>query len=78
MKFCVKLTSGGNHGHQLKDYIGGILFGRIFGLEFMKTKSKYLEFTGINRIGIDYNLIDNVKRLCYNYTIKGPYWGGFD
>ena len=78
MKFKVTLSTKGNHGHQLKDAIGGILFSRISGSELTKFQSKYLDFSGINRIGEKRRLIDSAKLLGSGFSINGPYWDGFD
>ena len=78
MRFKVTLSTKGNHGHQLKDAIGGILFGRISGWELTNFQSEYLAFSGINRIGSKMRLIDRAMLLGSAYSINGPYWEGFD
>ncbi|HAS34890.1 MAG TPA: hypothetical protein DCS15_00280 [Flavobacteriales bacterium] len=77
MKFRAQLTAKGNRGHQLKDSIVGILFGRIAGWELTKIQSEYLAFTGISRIGQDMTLIDTVKVVGSGHFIDDPYWEGF-
>ena len=77
MKFRAQLTTKGNRGHQLKDAIGGLLFGRIAGWGLTKIQSEYLAFTGISRIGQDKTLINTVKGVGSGHFIDSPYWEGF-
>ena len=43
----VRPTTGGNHGHQLKDFIGGMTIARLFGFTYAHSYHHYLAFTGI-------------------------------
>ena len=36
MDFTI-FTSGGNHGHQLKDALGGLTIGRLFNLNYVQS-----------------------------------------
>jgi|GEM_PF-6297536 len=77
-KYTIEFTSGGNHGHQLKDYFGGRTVGELFGLEYRATKHKYLRDFGVEK---------NVKSIpiwkrrflfrCI-VPVQGPNWDGFD
>jgi hypothetical protein len=69
----VRNTSGGNHGHQLKDLIGGIAVARFFGFKYLHTYYPYLEFFGLgygeDSVGTTPDDIDYIK-------LSGPFWNG--
>ena len=47
MDFTIEFNSGGNHGHQLKDALGGITIGHLFNLNYVHRPYPYLDFFGI-------------------------------
>lgn len=66
-------TSGGFHGHQLKDLIGGYTIAKVFGFKYVHTYYPYLEFFGI---GFGETLINDLDEEI-NYTrVGGPFWNG--
>ena len=46
MDFTIEFTSGGNHGHQLKDALGGLTIRRLFNLNYVHTPYSYLDYFG--------------------------------
>lgn len=78
MDFTIEFTSGGNHGHQLKDALGGLTIGRLFDLNYVHTPYEYLDFFGI---GYTYKQIKKEERQGMYKHIKrvsGPLWCGID
>ena len=47
MDFTIEFNSGGNHGHQLKDALGGFTIGYLLNLNYIHTPHSYLDFFGI-------------------------------
>jgi len=77
-KYTIEFNSGGNHGHQLKDYLGGRTIGELYNLEYIATPYKYLSSFGV----VDPNKkLSKWKRLLHFKKIirvNGPNWDGFD
>lgn len=69
----VRNTSGGNHGHQLKDLIGGITIAKVFGFEYVHTYYPYLEFFGL---GYGEKKVDELPEDLDYIKIGGPFWNG--
>lgn len=78
MDFTIEFTSGGNHGHQLKDALGGLTIGRLFNLNYIHTPYSYLDYFGL---GYKYPVIEKENRkLKYDTIVRveGPLWSGID
>lgn len=78
MDFTIEFTSGGNHGHQLKDAIGGLTIGRLFNLNYIHTPYSYLDYFGL---GYKYPVIEKENRKLHYETIvhvEGPLWSGIE
>lgn len=78
MDFTIEFTSGGNHGHQLKDALGGLTIGRLFNLNYIHTPYNYLDFFAL---GYNSPVIAKEDRLQYYDTIvrvEGPLWSGIE
>lgn len=78
MDFTIEFTSGGNHGHQLKDALGGLTIGRLFNLNYVYTPYAYLDYFGL---GYNYPVVEKSDRkLKYKKIIRveGPLWCGID
>jgi hypothetical protein len=78
MDFTIEYTSGGNHGHQLKDALGGLTIGRLFDLNYVHTPYGYLDYFGI---GYNQPVIE-VKERDSKYKnivrVEGPLWCGIE
>jgi hypothetical protein len=78
MDFTIEFTSGGNHGHQLKDALGALTIGRLFNLDYVHTPYNYLDFFGL---GFKYPAIEKADRQ-FKYKkivrVEGPLWCGID
>lgn len=78
MDFTIEFTSGGNHGHQLKDALGGLTIGRLMNLNFVHTPYSYLEYFGF---GYNCPVVEKSERQSRYKKIvrvKGPLWCGID
>ena len=78
MDFTIEFTSGGNHGHQLKDALGAMTIGRLFDMNYIHTPYEYLDFFGI---GYDYPIVEKTERKSkYKNIIRveGPLWSGIE
>lgn len=78
MDFTIEFTSGGNHGHQLKDALGGLTIGRLFNLNYVHTPYSYLDYFGL---GYKCPVVEKTDReLKYDTIvhIEGPLWCGID
>lgn len=77
MDFTITFNSGGNHGHQLKDALGGLTIGHLFNLNYVHTPYEYLDFFGI---GYNYPTISSewIEKADYKdiILISGPLWDG--
>jgi len=74
IKLTVKNTSGGLHGHQLKDLLGGMAIAKVFGFNYVHTPYDYLEFFGI---GFKENIVSKRDRfLTKKIKVRGPKWDG--
>ena len=77
MDFTIEFNSGGNHGHQLKDALGGLTIGYLLNLNYVHTPYSYLDFFGI---GYQQPILKK-WHLVFKYTkikrISGPFWNGF-
>ena len=78
MDFTIEFNSGGNHGHQLKDALGGLTIGHLFNLNYVHRPYPYLDFFGI---GHKYPTLKKWHHI-FKYTeikrVSGPFWNGFD
>ena len=78
MDFTIEFTSGGNHGHQLKDALGGLTIGRLFNLDYVHTPYEYLDYFGL---GYNCPVVERTDRdLKYKNIVRveGPLWCGID
>lgn len=78
MDFTIEFTSGGNHGHQLKDALGAMAIGRLFNMNYVHTPYEYLDFFGI---GYNYPVVKRSERSSrYKQIIRveGPLWCGVE
>ncbi|MCG8309857.1 MAG: hypothetical protein MI975_20845 [Cytophagales bacterium] len=74
MDFTIEFNSGGNHGHQLKDALGGLTAGCLFDLKYVHTPHKYLDYFGI---GYQTPILKVwSRRLKYRRIkrMRGPFW----
>ena len=77
MDFTIEFNLG-NHGHQLKDALGGLTIGRLFNLNYVHTPYDYLDYFGV---GYNYQVLQkadrnlNYKNIVY---VEGPLWSGID
>ena len=75
MNYTIKNNSGGNHGHQLKDWMGSYTIGTLLGLDYYHTEYEYLNF--FLPKGYFKNAVSDLQKdNCIN--IGGPIWGGID
>ena len=74
IKLTVKNTSGGLHGHQLKDLLGGITIAKVFGINYVHTPYDYLEFFGVGYRESTMSL--KTKFLSKRAKLRGPKWDG--
>lgn len=75
MYYTIKNNTGGNHGHQIKDWIGSYIIGELLGLKYCHTYYEYLDFF----LPSDYfkNKVSELKKgNCIK--IKGPLWCGIN
>lgn len=78
MNFTIDFNSGGNHGHQIKDAIGGLTIGELFNLNYIHTPYKYLSFFAIGYDSpIEYKIIRRIKYRKIK-KISGPLWNGIN
>ncbi len=78
MDFTIEFTSGGNHGHQLKDALGGLTIGKLFNLNYVHTPYEYLDYFGL---GYNCTVVEKTDRKAkYKNIIRveGPLWCGID
>lgn len=77
MYATIRHNSGGYHGHQIKDHLGGITIMHLLGMKYLHTPYTYLEEFGFG---------DDVPRMRWwrrylgfrrAVRIKGPLWDGF-
>jgi hypothetical protein len=73
MNFTINLNTNGNHGHQIKDWIGSYTIGLLLGLKYHHTYSKYLNFF-LPKGYFENAASDLRKDNCIN--IQGPLWDG--
>ena len=72
MNYTIINNSGGNHGHQLKDWIGSYTIGEILGLQYHHTYYEYLDFFLPHSFFKQNNKLKNMRAV----VIDGPLWGG--
>ncbi|MFD2567580.1 hypothetical protein [Pseudotenacibaculum haliotis] len=78
MDFTIEFTSGGNHGHQLKDALGAMAIGHLFNMNYVHTPYEYLDFFGI---GYNYPVVEKSERTSrYKQIVRveGPLWCGVE
>lgn len=76
--FTIDHNSGGNHGHQLKDTLGGLTIGELLGLKYIHTPYEYLEFF---KVGYNTPVLEVYNRNKDFHEIEilsGPVWDGID
>lgn len=74
--YTIDFNSGGNHGHLLKDYFGGITIGHLFNLQYVHTPFSYLDYFAI---GYQKDKLNKwLRKLKFKNVVKvkGPYWNG--
>lgn len=74
MHYTIRNTEG-NHGHQIKDWIGSYTIGALLGLDYYHTEYEYLNF--FLPKGYFKNAVSDLQKDNY-INIKGPIWGGID
>ncbi len=77
MDYTILHNSGGFHGHQLKDYFGGVAAAKIMGLRYTYTPYNYLDFFGINE-GEPRSSVLKRSLPFLHQRISGPFWDGFE
>ena len=78
MDFTIEYTSGGNHGHQLKDALGGLTIGRLFNLNYVHTPYGYLDYFGIGYNHPVLEVKDRNSRYKNIVRVEGPLWCGIE
>jgi hypothetical protein len=75
MNYTIRNSSGGNHGHQLKDWMGSYTIGTLLGLNYYHYDHKYLNFF----LPKSYfkNVVSDLQKNNY-IEIKGPTWDGIN
>jgi hypothetical protein len=68
----VRNTSGGNHGHQLKDLIGGYTIAKVFGFTYAHTYYPYLEHFAV----ADKTHVEDLDPNIPHVRFSGPFWNG--
>lgn len=76
MLATVRNTSGGNHGHQLKDLLGGLAIIKALGLSYLHTPYSYLDFFGLGEGERQLRWADRFLRYRV-VRIRGPRYEGF-
>ena len=74
MNYTIK-NEVGNHGHQLKDWMGSYTIGALLGLNYYHTDYTYLNF--FLPKGYFKKAVSDLQKDNY-IDIKGPIWGGID
>lgn len=69
----VRNTTGGGHGHQLKDLIGGFTICRLFDFKYYHSVYPYLDFFGV---GLDSPTTAEIPEDVDFLRIGGPFWDG--
>lgn len=74
MNHTIINNSGGNHGHQLKDWIGSYTIGKLLDLNYYHTHYDYLDFFLPSK---SFQQVVDLK--CDKYIeINGPLWHGIE
>lgn len=76
MKFTIDFNSGGNHGHQLKDALGGWTIGHLFNLTYVHTPYKYLDSFGVGKSHPQLKKWQRRLKKRRIQRISGPLWDG--
>lgn len=71
----VRNTSGGNHGHQLKDLIGGYTIAKVYGFQYVHSFYPYLESFAL---GVNEKPIHEIEENIAYLRFGGPYWNGIN
>lgn len=66
-------NSGGNHGHQLKDLIGGMTIAKAYKFTYAHTDYPYLEFAGLGEGEIE---VEDLPKDIEKVQVSGPAWRG--
>lgn len=78
MYVTIKNTSGGHHGHQLKDLIGGLTIAKVFNLTYLHRPYPYLDFFSLGRGERVVTSWKSVFKFRRRVIVCGPKWSGFD
>lgn len=75
MKATIRHNSGGYHGHQMKDWLGGRTLCHLYGLEYVHTPYSYLANFGL---GSQAPGLSRWHRwTSSSRKVSGPHWDGF-
>jgi hypothetical protein len=77
MEFTIIHNSGGFHGHQLKDYFGGLAAAKVLGMRYAYTPYKYLDFFAVNDSEAPLSIWRR-KLPFFRSHLTGPHWDGFE
>ena len=78
MDFTIEFNSGGNHGHQLKDALGGLTIGLLYGLNYVHTPYDYLKYFAIGYGSPTVSVNDRRFKYKYIKKVSGPLWSGIE
>ncbi|MGB0429741.1 MAG: hypothetical protein ACPGLV_04645, partial [Bacteroidia bacterium] len=77
MYALIEQNSGGNHGHQIKDVLGGIIISKYFKLTYLHRRNgNYLDFTGLQHVYKAYD--KNILKGYRTIEFTGPEWRGYN
>ncbi len=76
MDFTIVNNSGGYHGHQIKDVLGGICIGKLLGLRYRSMRYAYLDHFSIGDHADSLSWWQ--RRMGYKRVrrVSGPLWDG--
>lgn len=78
MYLTIRHNSGGNHGHQLKDTLGGMTIAKVFDLRYRHRPYPYLDFFGLGHGEEQLSFLQRHFGFKRVVRIKGPFWDGFE
>lgn len=76
MYATVKHNSGGYHGHQIKDWLGGLTIAKLFDLDVLKSKYAYLDHFALGATYPPYRPWTSKQALWIKKKMTGPFWDG--
>lgn len=77
MDYIIINNSGGYHGHQIKDVLGGQTIGLLLGLTFRPMRYPYLAHFGLNDHAQGMGWWKRHFGYKHVRKVRGPIWDGF-